>query len=61
MQAHNLVAGLVEMAPAALERVAFRWSGGAMTLADLRMRMLRLGAWLVHEAGVGKGDRVVIA
>ncbi len=61
MQAHNLVAGLVEMAPAALERVAFRWSGAAMTLADLRTRMLRLGAWLGQEAGVGKGDRVVIA
>lgn len=61
MHVHNLVSGLVEMAPAALERVAFRWSGGAMTLADLRMRMLRLAAWLGQEAGVGKGDRVVIA
>jgi amino acid adenylation domain-containing protein len=61
MQAHNLVAGLVEMTPTALGRVAFRWFGGAMTLADLRMRMLRLGAWLGQEAGVGKGDRVVIA
>jgi amino acid adenylation domain-containing protein len=60
LQPQLLLARLTAMAPDELARVAFRWSGGAMTFALLQERMLRLAAWLRQEAGVATGDRVLV-
>ncbi len=65
VQPNLLLARLTAMTPDELARVAFRWANGvkgagAMTFGLLRMRMLRLAAWLRQEAGVATGDRVLV-
>src|SRR5205823_11682950 len=58
MTGHHLVTYLMHMPAKALSRTAFLWSGGSLTFARLRDRMLRMGAWLGEKAQVTPGDCV---
>jgi len=60
MAGHHLVTHLMGMSAKELGQTAFLWSGGSLTFARLRDRMLRMAAWLGEKARVAPGDCVAV-